>query len=234
MNTSSPSIPSSPETAAGAVPDLRSYRQLHQALRTSLDRLVVTLTMKADADQFRADAMLRWFNGFSGELRAHHQVEDSVFFPALAARVPAYAQCSATLDDDHHQIDEAIAGLREALQRMANSAQASPANRNRAMASAVELRDLTSAHLDFEDADVLPMFERHFTVAEYAVLDQKALKSVTIRQALFTVPWWMATAEPDAAAETLRTAPLPLKIIYRLTRRRYSRLAFAALGEQSR
>lgn len=231
--TTPPTSSASNSVGPTSSPDLNSYRQLHDALRTSLDQLVVTLTTLADDDQRRAAAVHRWFNGFSGELRAHHQVEDTVFFPALAARVPAYAQCSVTLDDDHRRIDQAIIGLLETLRGMASYAITSPAARDQATAMAVELRDLMSAHLNFEDSDVLPMFERHFTVSEYAVLDEKALKSVTIRQALFTVPWWMATVEPEAAVRTLRDAPFPLKVIHRLTRRRYSRLARAAFGERA-
>jgi hypothetical protein len=43
------------------------------------------------------------------------------------------------------------------------------------------------------------MIQRHFTAEEYAELEQQAGKAITIRQAMFTAPWYMATVD----AETL-------------------------------
>jgi hemerythrin-like domain-containing protein len=236
MNTTVPPSESSRRNAT-SVPDLSSYRQLHGAMRTSLERLVVVISSLAPGDQRRERALLRWFTGFSGELHAHHCLEDTLFFPALADRVPAYADCAEMLDMDHQRIDDAIEGLRLGIERVETEATADAARwrvtRENLTAHAVELRDLMVKHLDFEDADVLPMFERHFSAAEYAVLDKQALKSVKIRQALFTVPWWMATVEPDVAARTLRDAPLALKFVYRLTRRRYTRLERKAFASNS-
>ena len=61
-------------------------------------------------------------------------------------------------------------------------------------------------------------------------LEQQAGKAITIRQAMFTAPWYMATVDAETAARTLREAPRPLRIIYALTRRRYARLVERAFG----
>ena len=58
-------------------------------------------------------------------------------------------------------------------------------------------------------------------------------KAITLRQALFTAPWYMATVDAETAARTLREAPLPLKVVYKLTRRGYARLVETAFGSRS-
>ncbi len=217
-------------SVTGPTPDLTSYRAIHQALRDSTGRLAAAIGEAPESDRHRGRALARWFHGLSGELQAHHRIEDTIFFPALAARVPSYADYAATLDADHHRLDELIDLIRVDLDRMADDP--SDANRGRADATAhaAELHLLMVDHLAFEDADVLPMFERHFSADEYDALDRQAIKAVTLRQALFTVPWFMATTSPDMATHTLETAPLPLRIVERLTRGRYARLTAAAFG----
>jgi hemerythrin-like domain-containing protein len=232
MTTNSPpSLPNSRDSAPR--PDLSNYRQIHRALRVSAERLVVGLSSVAIGDVRRCNGIARWFAGYGAELTHHHHLEDTIFFPALAERVPAHGECSTPLDDDHATLETLIPRLADALTKLKGGGTGWIDHREQALAMAIELRDLLTDHLAFEDADVLPMFERHFTVEEYDEIDKRALKEVNVRQALFTVPWYMATAEPSAAARTLAEAPLPLKIVHRITRRRYARLVQQAFGGAS-
>lgn len=105
------------------------------------------------------------------------------------------------------------------------------AGRRGAVALAVELRDFLFEPLALEDADVLPMIERHFAEAECGEIDERIMKQMSPRQALFTARWFMSTLEPETAAVTLRVAPLPLTVVYFLGRRRYARLARTAFGD---
>jgi hemerythrin-like domain-containing protein len=232
MTTNSPFTPHHGSDPT-STPDLSNYKQTHRALRISADRLVNSLGNVPVDDLRRCEGMARWFVGYGAELNFHHRVEDEIFFPALEERVPAYRDYSATLTSDHASLETLIPRLSGTLARLCATQQDWTVRRDEALATAIELRDLLAEHLAFEDADVLPMFERHFTAEEYGEIDKRALKDVNVRQALFTVPWYMATAEPEASARTLAEAPLPLKIIYRLTRRRYARLVQQAFGSAS-
>jgi hemerythrin-like domain-containing protein len=236
MTRNDPTTDTLVPAAGGAVPDLTMYRALHQAMRVANDQLVAALGADRPPSTERLAALARWFEGYSEELRTHHHIEDDICFPALAERVPAYADYASTLADDHDRLDRVIDGLRAALGRLAcgrGEIRGEATIVSEAVALAVELRDLLTAHLAFEDADVLPLFERHFSVAEYAVLDKAAVKAMSPRQAMFTVPWFMATVDPAIARKTLDEAPLPLKVIHRLTRRRYARLVSTAFGAAS-
>ncbi len=209
METTPTTTHSGSPSATGPTPDLTSYRAVHQALRDSTARLATTIGESPAGDLRRARAFARWFHGLSGELQTHHRTEDTLFFPALATRVPSYADYAATLDADHHRLDELIALIRLDLARMTGDGADGDVARADAATHTAELNQLMIDHLAFEDADVLPLFERHFSADEYDVLDRRALKAVTLRQALFTVPWFMATASPEMAAHTLE--PLPLR-----------------------
>ncbi|MEZ5296552.1 MAG: hemerythrin domain-containing protein [Ilumatobacteraceae bacterium] len=216
--------PNTAPAAAGdptTVPDLSAYRAAHSALRASATALADALRTVRPDDRRRVAALQRWFTGYRAELEIHHRNEDELFFPALDARVPAYGQYRAAMDADHHRLDETM----NALSRSLDDGDVAGA----AAAADVLDRELAD-HLTVEDSDVLPMFERHFSADEYAVLDAAAIRSVPLRHAFFTVPWFVATAPADTAARVLADAPVAMRIVERLTRRRYARLVAAAFG----
>jgi hemerythrin-like domain-containing protein len=216
-------------------PDTSGYRAIHEAMRAANQQLLDGLANADVHDPKRAAAIARWFRGYSDELRTHHHIEDRIFFPRLLERVPEYAVYSDALAGDHDQLDALIDALRDALGRWAASTDASSTTRA-VLADvtdlAIELRDFLTEHLAIEDADVLPMFEEHFDADEYAELEKLAGRAITLRQALFTVPWYMATVDAETAARTLREAPLPLKVVFKLTRRGYGRLVATAFASR--
>jgi hemerythrin-like domain-containing protein len=225
------STSTAPTATVTTTPDLSRYRMVHQALRASDDRLVAGISRLAAGDRRQARALRRWFAGYAGELRSHHAVEDDLFFPALAARVPAYATDYAELlTADHHQVDDVLAALTASLDRLAGGHSPWSFVQDEALGHALTLRDLLHEHLDVEDRDVLPLFERHLTAAEYHELDQEAVRRIAFRQLFFTVPWWIATIDPAAVPGELAGAPTPLRVIWRLTRRRHARLVRRAFG----
>jgi hemerythrin-like domain-containing protein len=223
-------------TVRANAPDTSGYRAIHEAMRVANQQLLEGLANAEVHDPNRAAAIARWFRGYSDELRTHHRIEDEIFFPRLLERVPEYAVYSDALAGDHLQLDEVIDELRDALGRWAARTDAS--NATRAVLAevtdlAIELRDLLTEHLAIEDADVLPMFEQYFDAEEYAELEKLAGRAITLRQAQFTVPWYMATVDAETAARTLREAPMPLRLVYKLTRRGYGRLVETAFGGRS-
>lgn len=221
-----------PIDALGAeiVPDLTTYRQVHRAMRIADDQLVAALTDLTAGDRRRAAALHHWFNGYGGELRTHHKIEDELIFPALAARVPEYAEYSTGLADDHHQLDHLIDTISAALAHLASGSREWAPAHGAALSAAIDLRDLLIEHLGIEDSDVLPLIERNFSVDEFTAIEEKLKKYMTLRQAFFTVPWWMATVEPHVAAKSYDEAPFLLKVIYAATRGRFERRTALAFG----
>jgi hypothetical protein len=208
-------------------PDLTTYHAIHAALRHGAHLLAAGVADLDTADARRRKAYRAYWQGYSGEVLAHHTVEDDFFFPALAERVPATREYMARLAADHADLDELMAESTLAIDRICTGDAASSV--------AVEyLRNLAShmdGHLDFEDEEILPLFERHFSAEEYAALDDKAVKSLGIgKQAAFTVPFVAASVTPDVRDEIIAGAPVPFRVLYRLTRGRHARLTTTAFG----
>jgi hemerythrin-like domain-containing protein len=206
--------------------DLTTYRAVHHALREAAGRMAAASGTLRRSDWRRIDAFARYWKGYAGEVLAHHTIEDDTFFPALADRSPVAADLIARTDADHHHLDELMAAIDAAVATMV---------RGEGPGLLPDLLGQLAVHMDehleFEDADVLPLFERHFSGEEYAALEEVAMKSLGVGvQAAYTVPFLMYWTEPAAAAEMLAAAPLPLRVLHRLTRRRHARLTATTLG----
>ena len=76
-------------------------------------------------------------------------------------------------------------------------------------------------HLDFEDAEILPLFTRHMDAADYDEVEGRALASPKLGQLKFTVPWMMANANADEQRHLLDAAPFMMKVLWVATRRGY-------------
>ena len=179
------------------------YLTVHQAMRDSSAALHDALAGIAPDDRHRAAAIARWYRGFATELHAHHHIEDAIFFPALAERVPTFEHFGPGLDADHVHLAQVIDDLGRAIAGLADDQPWSP-TRAEALELAADLRDHLMTHLEVEDQDVLPLFERHFTATEYIALEQQAVKHGSLRSMLFTCPWLVASC--DARTRT-RSSP---------------------------
>ena len=216
----------SPVTEA---PDLSDYHQIHRAIRASAHQLGAAVRAVAPTDRRRAQALAWWFDGFAGELHGHHTVEDEVFFPALAERVPTYGDHSAELTADHDELEAMLPELRALLHQMARGERFDVA-REQAVLLADGLARHLEEHLGVEDSDILPLFERHFSKSEYEGLVEQALKRMKFGQLPWTIPWLVSNLTPDEYREVLDGAPGMMRLLWRLTRGRYARRASLALG----
>jgi hemerythrin-like domain-containing protein len=214
---------------APATPDTTTYYLVHRALRRSARRLAAATAAFDRQDPRRTRALVRWCQGFLEELHCHHTVEDEAMFPALVVRVPGADRLIRRTDADHAAMDEIVARMEAGLAVVRTGGAADALH-----AGASDLADLLDEHLAFEDAEVVPLFEQHFTAEEYRRLDEAAMEILGVsKQALFTVPFVLSEATPDELASLWDAAPLPFRIIEVMCRGRYRRLTERALGEAS-
>lgn len=206
--------------------DLRGYRAIHIALRDAAHAMAAAAPTLTAAEPQRLTAFRKWWAGYAGEVLAHHTTEDEVVFPALLERVPELAPLMETADADHHHLDELMDAITAALGTLADGGSAEPVTD-----LLREVADHMDTHLGMEDRDFLPQIEAHFSEEEYAEQEAKALKIIGFgAQAFFTLPFIEASVDDETRAHLLGTAPLPVKVILRLSRRRYGRLTELALG----
>jgi hypothetical protein len=100
-----------------------------------------------------------------------------------------------------------------------------------AAAVLARLDDVMWTHLAYEDNDLVPLFPQHFDHDEYEALAKAAVKSLGLKQALFTVPFVGSWVSEEVREQMLGDAPLPFRVLYRLTRNGHERLAARALGD---
>ncbi|HTO00868.1 MAG TPA: hemerythrin domain-containing protein, partial [Microthrixaceae bacterium] len=202
------------------------------AIRQSAARLTTALGTVSESDD-RSRQLFRWYTGFEGELQVHHTVEDDYFFPALFERVPALRRYLDRIDDEHHELDELIVATRTAIAGLQSPSEPFDDAVARAVAAAGDLEALLDRHLDFEDAEILPLFTRHMDAAEYAEVEARAMAKPKFGQLKFTVPWMIANATADEQRYLFDGAPFMMKVLWVATRRSHDRLTTASLGESA-
>jgi hemerythrin-like domain-containing protein len=210
-------------------PDLTFYRVVHRAIRQSATALAETAVVLETADPDRRAAFARYWKGYAGEVLHHHSVEDDIFFPALVERVPVAAELIRRTDEDHAHLDELMAAIEASVGEMRAGRMAPEL-----VALTRELDQHMADHLDFEDRDILPLFERHFSAEEYDAMDAAAVKTAGLGpQMAFSVPMLVGAMTPEEHAVILPGAPLPLRVLHRLSRRSHDRLRSRAFGRRS-
>lgn len=221
-----------PHTAAVAgpgAPDLSTYRMIHRLLRDGARRLANGVSELDLADRRQIRAFARYWQGYAGEVKHHHTVEDVIMFPQLAQRVPGGAVALTAIDGDHHHLDVLAVHIDREIARVARGRSTS-----RLQALLDELADHMDEHLDVEDRDLLPLFEEHFSADEYAAMEASIHDEVSLgKQALFTVPFVMAGATAEEGAALLDEAPSALRVVYRMTRKSHERLCATAFPRTS-
>jgi hypothetical protein len=206
-------------------PDLTGYRILHRGMRRDAARLRDAVSHLTEVDRPRRTPMLsRWYGGFLGEFRHHHTVEDEIFFPALAHRVPAFADEVGHLEDEHRRLEQALVAVEGTMADLADQRRGfSESHRSAVDALASACADL-NAHLDHEDDDVLPLFVAHMSVIEFDEIEERAAKSLPRSQIAFSVPWLVSQTTEEERHHLMKGAPLFLRLVWYLTRGRYARL----------
>jgi hemerythrin-like domain-containing protein len=210
-------------------PDLTTFAVLHRLMRDDSARLADAIGRVQELDRTeRVPPIARWYEGFRAELHDHHTIEDEIFSPALVARLPETAPpLVGRIDADHERLAYLLGRMGVALERLGNPHVSFRLAHAEATMLADGLRELLRTHLAFEDADVVPLFARHFTAGEYDELEAGARKRVALRQLAFTIPWVLEGADDEERAHLLAAAPLPFKLLWIVTRGRYRRLAAA-------
>src|SRR3954471_20762667 len=98
-------------TSADLPPDLYGYAAMHLSMQRDAARLVHTLD-GTPADPARLE---RWWTAYRDVIVRHHQREDDLIWPALAAADPAFADDIVTMHDDHAELDAAMHRLDVAM-----------------------------------------------------------------------------------------------------------------------
>ena len=155
--------------AAGAT--LGIIRREHaglSAILSSLRMLVRDAKLHLRAPDFRSmRAMLLYIEEFPERL--HHVKETTMLFPCLRERAPQAHDVLARLDREHHEGPQRVRDLAHALAAWEFLGEA----RRPAFENALgRYADFYSEHMRLEEAEVLPLAEKHLLETDWIALDR--------------------------------------------------------------
>jgi hemerythrin-like domain-containing protein len=212
-------------------PDLTIWYLTHRGMRSDIRRLHATVASLERPERGRARELERWFRGFLTEFHHHHAVEDEIFLPALAERVSGFARSVERVDAEHHELDGALRGVGAALRDLTDLDERWHRSQPRASVALAEAERVLNDHLDFEDADVLPLFLRHMAKEDFDVCNEQAIKRVGITSLLFVVPWVVSHATDEERDSLWDDVPAQMKLLWHATHRRYERRVRRAFAD---
>jgi hypothetical protein len=213
-------------------PVIAPFIAIHHKMRVDTRRYVMAIESATAADRAgRLVPLAKWAAGFGRELHLHHTVEDDHFFPPLAERIPDVADVLAGLEHDHDVVAGILRQWGPAARDLADPTCDFRTARTEALAMATGLRDLLARHLDVEDAEIVPRFDEAFTADELEAIDARVKRSFPKKGLSFALPWNVEAMDPATRAELVRTAPLVLRLLYRIHAPRFERLVAAAFED---
>ncbi len=204
--------------AVAAVPISEHSRVLiaiHKAMRADAQRLNTAVAALPDDDTEAAGALGRAFAAIVSLIHDHHWTEDDVVYPFLLERVGTFEDDAIRLEDDHVELDAAMARINARFRLLAHqlSAPLWQDTRRHLADEAMAFQDILVDHLDREEAMVVPAFESVLSAADHHTLQKQEAKLTTYRHMKMAVPWVLANATPQEEADLRDTAPRLLGVV---------------------
>jgi iron-sulfur cluster repair protein YtfE (RIC family) len=204
-------------------PDVHDMVVVHRSFRQWCAELPDLVRGLRDGETARAALVVDAVRFTLIGLETHHASEDEFLWPRLAARAEGKAGLIAHMEEQHYRLDELITQLTGALDELA----ADPRQplREQVAAQLTELCSVMTVHLDEEENTILPLAAEYMTVPEWEELGKISLAKLEKKQLLRAFSALMAVATPEEQRTLLTKAPLPARLLWRLSgRRSYARM----------
>jgi Hemerythrin HHE cation binding domain len=189
--------------------EMSMNKVIHGAFRRDLDRFITALGSFRPGDQRRADELNTAWANFDDQLTYHHEGEHETAWPALL-QVGVSPDLLATMDAEHDTMAEALVATRAAMAGLVRTPGREQADDARAAFE--QLRLVTLAHLDHEEAEIEQVYldnTDHPAIVEMAKTFAKVSPSRGGR--FFT--WLLDGASPEQRAAVRSTVPGPVLTI---------------------
>ncbi|MEV8543394.1 hemerythrin domain-containing protein [Streptomyces sp. NPDC051572] len=201
-----------------SMPDVHDMVVVHRTFRQACAELPDLVRGLRPGDTARAQLVVEAVQFMLMGLEAHHVSEDEFLWPRLAERTTLHAGAIARMEEQHHRLEELVTRVRGALDGLA--ADPRPSLCERVAAQLAELGSVLTAHMDEEENTILPLAADCLSVAEWEELGEISLAKLEKKQLLRAFSALMAVATPEEQRAILTKAPLPARVLWRLTGRR--------------
>ena len=182
---------------------------IHDAFRRDLDRFVTALGSFRAGDQRRADELITAWANFDDQLTYHHEGEHKTAWPALQ-EVGVSPDLLATMDAEHDTMAEALVTTRAAMADLVRTPGREQADRARTAFE--QLRTVTVAHLDHEEAEIEQVYLDNTDHPAIVEMSKTFAKVSPARGGRFFA-WLLDGASPEQSAALSSTVPRPVLAI---------------------
>jgi hypothetical protein len=190
--------------------EMSMNKAIHGAFRRDLDRFIAALSAFSPGDAARAHQLGTAWANFDDQLTHHHEGEHTIAWPALQ-EMGVSKDLLATMDAEHDVMAAALAEARTAMQALTRTAGVEEANA--ALAAVRELKSVTVAHLDHEEAQIEQIYLTKRDSPEMKAMGRAFGKVSPARGGRFFA-WVLDGASPEERAAVTREVPGPvLRII---------------------
>jgi Hemerythrin HHE cation binding domain len=152
-------------------PDTSDMPAVHKVFRSSLAS-APAFSASATEDDGRRVLIANYYTNVLAFLEAHHEGEEELVFPLLAERAPESKNLVEQAKGQHAQVVGLMATARDNL---GSWVAAGDSGASGVVRSLKDLNDVLSAHLDQEEAEILPLAGEHLTIEEWGALPGHAM-----------------------------------------------------------
>jgi hemerythrin-like domain-containing protein len=181
-------------------------KAIHGAVRRELTRFSTALEAFRPGDAARAQQLARAWANFDDQLTHHHEGEHRIAWPALQ-QVGVAPELLTALDAEHDVMAAALADARVALEALSRSPAAPEAPA--ALGAMQNLRQVTDAHLEHEEAEIEPVYLANRDAPEIKAMGKEFAKVSPARGGRFFA-WLLDGASAEERAAVTREVPGPV------------------------
>jgi hypothetical protein len=211
-------------------PDTDDMLVIHRIFRRGFTELATLVAQVPPGDTGWAASVADHIDFMLNGLHNHHTAEDEHLWPLLLDRAKSEALLVGSMADQHTTIvghTDRIRGLVDVWR-----SSAAPGELDGALE---ELSVALGAHLDQEEAEVVPLISQHIAGAEWRAMGDASFAKFTNPEKLVALGQMLDVATPEEAAPFLAGLPLPVRAMWRVAgRRKYRRYMREVRGIRSR
>ena len=212
--------------------DLTAYRLVHRAMLADT-RDVADLADRVAGGSpaltaARAAALRSYVEQLCQEIHTHHDGEDHLVWPVVAASAGAAVDLSG-LTDDHGVIDPLLVRARSAATALGTVPDDWDAA-CRLAGAMTEMFALLDEHIGEEERELFPVIRRFVSVADYEATEARIRKNISLPHLRWVVPWLAAHATPEETQLVLAKAGFPFRVLLAVTRPGFRRARREVFG----
>lgn len=195
---------------------------VHRMFRRESRLLAELIAACEPGDRARCRVLVDHLRDYCVAVHVHHSAEDELLWPKLLARLDQEADVVLRMEAAHEHVSSSL----DQVTAAADAWEATPgeSERDTLVAALVDQRAILVAHLDDEEAALLPLAARHLTLAEWEAQGEHVATHTPKAKMLRFFGMALEDATPAERQQMLSHMPGPARVLwYAIGRAQYAR-----------